>query len=51
MLKGAIVDVGAYNGPKVTSSKEAKTSAILATIKKAIQNGFARVHVLLWSGS
>ena len=47
MIKGVIVDAGDWNGPKVTSSKEAKARAVLAAIKRAIEKGFTWVHVLL----
>ena len=46
-LKVVIVDAGAWNGLKVASSKEAESRAVPAAIKEAIENGFARVHVLL----
>lgn len=45
-LNIVIVDVGAIQGPKVTSSKEAETRAVLSALEKAKKNGFERIRVL-----
>lgn len=44
-LNDVIVDASAIQGPKVASSKEAETRAVLATWEKARSNGFVRARV------
>ena len=47
MIKGYAMDVGAWIGTKVISSyKEVETRAFLTAIKKAKENGYARIVVL-----
>ena len=46
MLNDGIVDVGAIQGTKVVSSKEAEARIVLATLEKAWNNGFDRLRVL-----
>ena len=47
LIKGVIVDVGAWDGPKVASCKKTEAMAVLTGIKRPIENGFVRVHVWL----
>ncbi|RWR79502.1 protein ELF4-LIKE 4-like protein [Cinnamomum micranthum f. kanehirae] len=53
MLKGSVLDRGAWNGPKVASSKEAKVRAILIALKLAIEKSYARIQDLTskWRGN
>lgn len=46
-LNNAIVDAGAIQGPKVTTSKKAEMRASLAALEKAKEIGFERVRVLM----
>lgn len=45
-LNNTTVDAGAIQRPKVTSSKEAETRAVLAALKKIRKNDFERVCIL-----
>ena len=47
MLNGCVMNACAWNGLKVTSSKEAEARTVLATLKMYIEKGYATIQVCL----